>query len=327
MLRYISIIAFAVICSAQSYPPAGGGGGSGLPVATAAGQVPISTGAGTTYVATSSAAQFTKTFTAQTLAVTITAATHGQGSKPNIAGCVDTTTTPPTLTACTPSPTIAANGDVTYGPFSPAFTGYSNITGAGYGAVGATGPTGPAGTNSGTIYGGKVVIGTTTSPTTFPGGSVATFTTTNVAVTSMPQGYTTLKIRITGAESVANDQPAMTFNASSASQYRWSYGQWIPTVTPFYGDVGLLGFFSAGVLGGTTCLSTSETTIAGYSISGFSKPFQSKQDSCVGGLSNTYDTVQVVFGEWQNTAAITGFTLAFGHPLANGSFVYFWFEA
>lgn len=54
MLKYLCAFALLIIpCGllGQSYPPAGGGGGSGLPTATASGQIPISSGAGTTYMA------------------------------------------------------------------------------------------------------------------------------------------------------------------------------------------------------------------------------------------------------------------------------------
>lgn len=52
-MRNLTILLFATACSAQIIvtPPGGGGSGTGLPTASAAGQVPTSTGAGTTYTA------------------------------------------------------------------------------------------------------------------------------------------------------------------------------------------------------------------------------------------------------------------------------------
>lgn len=232
---------------------------------------------GTTYVVqgVNGVSQYVATFTAQSGAFTITAATHGQGSKPSPQLCYDTTTTPPTAGLC-PGLKVASNGDISYN-FSTPFTGYEVILGAGYGSAGPTGPTGAtgaAGASGSVIQLGKVVYGTTTSPTTFASGMTATLSAGSLAFTNIPQTYSMIEVLIVPLTTTGTSPTVgWQVNGDTTGPYFYNNGG------------GVVSGTSASIGTGATAQTNIRFYCIGYTLAG---PKQCTSESSINAGTSTF---------------------------------------
>lgn len=169
----------------------------------------------------------------------------------------------------------------------------------------------------------EVIIGTTTSPTTDPSGTVATFTTSSVVFSAIPQGFTHLKLSF-AATTAGSDQIGLQFNGdTSTSDYDAMHAVWFNSATQGVNNWPGLAYFklTEAFAPGPWGPVQGELRIKAYSGAVLNKYITGEFSSSSPSVANPGIIRTNVDGSWQLTAAITSiriFTVS-GAAFSNGS--------